>query len=148
MQSSILTPAAVLVAWSLIVMVWMVASRFGAFKTAKIDLKKAPPGGRGQDLEGRIPAVANWKSHNYTHLMEQPTLFYATVFILAMSGASGLDVRLAWAYVLIRVVHSVWQATVNRVPVRMVLFMLSSVCLMILALRALLATLASPLVTL
>jgi hypothetical protein len=80
--------------------------------------------------------------------MEQPTLFYATVFILAMSGASGLDVRLAWAYVLIRVVHSVWQATVNRVPVRMVLFMLSSVCLIILALRALLATLASPLVTL
>lgn len=148
MQSSILTPAAMLVVWSLIVMFWMVISRFGAFKAANIDIKKVPPGGRGQDLEGRIPAVANWKAHNYAHLMEQPTLFYATVIILAMSGAAALDVRLAWAYVLLRVVHSVWQATVNRVPVRMVLFMLSSLCLIVLALRALLATLASPLVTL
>lgn len=148
MQSSILTPAAVLVVWSLIMMVWMVVVRIGAFKVAKIDLSKAPPGGRGQDLEGRLPPVANWKAHNYAHLMEQPTLFYATVVILAMSGAAALDVRLAWAYVLIRVVHSVWQATINRVPVRMVLFMLSSLCLMILALRALLATMASPLVTL
>lgn len=148
MQSSILTPAAVLVVWSLIVMLWMMVSRFSAFGEAKIDLRKAPPGGRGQDLEGRIPAIANWKAHNYTHLMEQPTLFYATVFILAMSGASALDVTLAWAYALIRVVHSVWQATVNRVPVRSGLFFASSICLIILALRALVATLASPLVTL
>ena len=148
MQSSILTPAAVLVVWSLIVMLWMVVSRFSAFGEAKIDLRKTPPGGRGQDLEGRIPAVANWKAHNYAHLMEQPTLFYATVFILAMSGASGFDVTLAWAYVWIRVVHSVWQATVNRVPVRTGLFFVSSFCLIILAVRALIATLHSPLVTL
>jgi hypothetical protein len=148
MQSSILTPAAVLGVWSLIVMLWMMASRFRAFGEAKIDLRKAPPGGRGQDLEGRIPAVANWKAHNYAHLMEQPTLFYATVFILAMSGATGFDVLLAWFYVWIRVVHSVWQSTVNRIPVRSGLFFVSSICLIILAVRALIATLASPLVTL
>jgi hypothetical protein len=148
MQSSILTPAAVLVVWSLIVMLWMIASRFTALGEAKIDLRQAQPGGRGQDLEGRIPASANWKAHNYAHLMEQPTLFYATVFILAMSGATGFDVLLAWLYTWIRVVHSVWQATVNRVPMRFVFFLASSVCLIILAVRALLATLASPLVTL
>lgn len=148
MQSSILTPAAVLVVWSLIVMLWMVASRFSAFGEAKIDLKKAPPGGRGQDLEGRIPDVANWKAHNYAHLMEQPTLFYATVVILALSGTAGLDIALAWAYVLIRIVHSVWQATVNRIPMRTVLFLVSSLCLIVLALRALMATIATPLVTL
>jgi hypothetical protein len=148
MQSSILTPAAALVVWSLIIMLWMMASRVSALGEAKIDLRKAPPGGRGQDLEGRIPAVANWKAHNYAHLMEQPTLFYATVFILAMSGASGFDVLLAWLYVWIRVVHSVWQSTVNRVPVRSGLFFASSICLIVLAVRALMATLASPLVTL
>lgn len=148
MQSSILTPAAVLVVWSLIVMLWMMASRFSAFTEAKIDLRTAPPGGRGQDLEGRIPDVANWKAHNYAHLMEQPTLFYAVVFILAMSGASAFDVTLAWAYALIRIVHSVWQATVNRIPVRSSLFFASSIFLIILAIRALMATLASPLVTL
>jgi hypothetical protein len=148
MQSSILTPAAVLIVWSLIVMLWMAVTRFGAFGAAKIDLRKAPPGGRGQDLEGVLPPQVNWKAHNYTHLMEQPTLFYATVLILALSGAAALDVRLAWIYVLLRIVHSVWQATVNRIPVRSSLFFISSICLIVLAIRALLATLASPLLTL
>ena len=148
MQSSILTPAAVLIVWSQIVMLWMAVTRFGAFGAAKIDLRKAPPGGRGQDLEGVLPPQVNWKAHNYTHLMEQPTLFYATVLILALSGAGALDVRLAWIYVLLRIVHSVWQATVNRIPVRSSLFFISSICLIVLAIRALLATLASPLLTL
>lgn len=148
MQSSILTPAAVLVVWSLVVLLWLAVSRFSAFGEAKIDLRKAPPGSRGQDLEGRIPAEANWKAHNFTHLMEQPTLFYATVVILALSGASAFDISLAWAYVLLRIVHSVWQSTVNRIMVRTSLFWTSTLCLIILAIRALLATLASPLVTL
>jgi hypothetical protein len=78
--------------------------------------------------------------------MEQPTLFYATAFILALSGASSFDVTLAWGYALLRVVHSVWQGTVNRIPVRFMLFFASSLCLAVLALRALLATIASPLV--
>lgn len=148
MQQSILTPAAALVAWSLVMLLWLAVSRFSAFGAAGIDLRKAPPGGRGQDLEGRIPAPATWKAHNFTHLMEQPTLFYATVFILAMSGASHFDVSLAWAYVLIRVVHSIWQSTVNRIMVRTSLFWVSTLCLIVLAIRALLATMASPLITL
>lgn len=148
MQSSILTPAAVLVVWSLVVMLWMMITRFKAFGVAGIDLKRVPPGGRGQDLEGRIPSEVQWKAHNYSHLMEQPTLFYAAAFILALSGASGFDVTLAWGYVLLRVVHSVWQGTVNRIPVRFMLFFASSLCLAVLAIRALLATIASPLVTL
>lgn len=146
MQSSILTPAAVLVVWSLVVMLWMMVTRYKAFGVAGIDLRKAPPGGRGQDLEGRIPSEVQWKAHNYAHLMEQPTLFYAAAFILALSGASGFDVTLAWGYVLLRVVHSVWQGTVNRIPVRFMLFFASSLCLAVLAIRALLATIASPLV--
>jgi hypothetical protein len=148
MQQSILTPAAVLVVWSLVMLVWLAVSRFSAFGEAGIDLRKAPPGGRGQDLEGRIPAQANWKAHNFTHLMEQPTLFYATVFILALSGATHVDVSLAWAYVLIRIVHSIWQSTINRIPVRTGLFWVSTLCLIILAIRALFATMASPLITL
>jgi hypothetical protein len=146
MLPSILTPAAVLVVWSLIVMGWMMATRFKALGTAGIDLAKAPPGGRGQDLEGRIPGEAQWKAHNYAHLMEQPTLFYATSVILALSGASSFDIGLAWAYVLIRMVHSIWQGTVNRIPVRFALFLVSSLCLAVLAIRALFATIASPLV--
>ena len=106
-----------------------------------LDLKNATPGGRGQDLEGVLAAQINWKSHNYTHLMEQPTLFYAIVVILAIMGAGATDVLLAWAYVGLRIVHSLWQATVNKLPVRFTLFFISTGCLLALAIRAAAATL-------
>lgn len=83
-----------------------------------------------------IPDQINWKAHNYTHLMEQPTLFYATVAILAIIGPVEHDVLFAWAYVVLRIVHSIWQATVNKVPVRFTLFLLSTLCLLMLALHA------------
>lgn len=140
MQAQMLAPAAVLVAWSLIMLVWMAATRLPAL-SAIGGIGKAKPGGRGQDLEGVLPDAINWKAHNYAHLMEQPTLFYATVVIIAMLGATATDVALAWAYVAIRIVHSVWQATINRVPVRFALFVLSTGCLIALAIRALSLTL-------
>ena len=141
MQAQILAPAAVLVFWSIIMLFWTAGTRFPAMSKAKMDLSKAPPGGRGQDLEGVLPPQVQWKAHNYAHLMEQPTIFYPTVIILAIMGANGLDAMFAWAYVAIRIVHSLWQATVNRVPVRFVLFILSTLCLLVLVLRALSVTL-------
>lgn len=139
MQAQVLTPAAVLVLWSIVMLFWMAGTRLPALKQLG-GLGKAKPGGRGQDLEGVLPDEINWKAHNYAHLMEQPTLFYATVAILAILGAGALDVALAWAYVALRIVHSIWQSTVNRVPVRFSLFLLSTLCLAALALRALGAT--------
>lgn len=142
MQAQILAPAAVLVAWSLIMFFWMAATRLPAMKQASGGgLGKARPGGRGQDLEGVVPDRVNWKAHNYTHLMEQPTIFYPTVLILALMGAGALDVVFAWIYVAIRIVHSVYQSTVNVVAVRFVLFILSTGALIYLAVRALIATL-------
>lgn len=140
MQAQILTPAAVLVLWSLVMLFWMAGTRLPAIKQMG-GLGKAKPGGRGQDLEGVLPDVVNWKAHNYSHLMEQPTLFYATVAILAIMRPGTVDVALAWGYVAIRIVHSIWQATVNRVSMRFMLFLFSSLCLIGLAIRALLATL-------
>ena len=139
MQQAMLAPAAVLVAWSLIMLGWAAATRLPALSRIG-GMANAKPGGRGQDLEGVLPPVVNWKSHNYAHLMEQPTLFYAVVAILAIVGADRIDVGLAWGYVGLRVVHSLWQATVNRVPVRFTLFSLSTFCLIGLTIRAVLAT--------
>lgn len=143
MLTNMLAPAAVLVLWSLVVMTWMMRSRLAAFGAAKVDLKTAKPGGRGQQLEGVLPDQVNWKAHNYAHLMEQPTLFYAVSVILALSGAGRIDVALAWAYVVLRIAHSLWQCLVNRIPVRVQLFAASSLCLLALAIRAVVATLLS-----
>ena len=141
MQAQMLAPAAVLVLWTLIMLTWVAATRFSAMAKAGVDLKTAPPGGRGVNLDGVLPESVQWKSHNYTHLVEQPTVFYATVVILTIMGAGALDVMLAWAYVGIRIVHSLWQATVNRIPVRFSLFLLATACLLVLAVRAVMATL-------
>jgi len=138
---NILAPAAILVLWSLCVLAWMARSRFAALDAAKVNLSTTKPGSCGQDLEGVLPDAINWKAHNYTHLMEQPTLFYATVVILALSGAGLFDVLVAWAYVLLRIVHSVWQCTVNTLPTRIALFKASTICLTLLAVRAVVATL-------
>lgn len=136
MQAQILAPAVVLVLWSLLMLFWTAGTRFSAMAKQGASLKSAPPGGRGQNLEGVLPDEVNWKAHNYAHLMEQPTIFYPTVVILALVGAGAIDITLAWAYVAIRIVHSVWQATVNRIPVRFSLFLLSTFCLLVLALHA------------
>lgn len=142
MPDSLLAPGAVLALWTLIVLIWACVTRFQAFSKAGIDLKAAPPGGRGVDLEGVLPPLANWKSHNYSHLLEQPTLFYAVIVFLHLSGGStDLTRGLAWAYVILRIVHSLWQVTVNRIPVRFAIFMLASLCLLALTALSVIATL-------
>ena len=144
MQAQMLAPAAVLVAWSLVMMLWMAITRLPAMAKVGGGLKNAPRGGRGQNLEGVLPDKINWKAHNYAHLMEQPTLFYATVVILAILAPSPLAVLLAWIYVGLRIVHSVWQALVNIVSVRFLLFLAYSLALIALAILALIATLGGP----
>lgn len=135
MQAQMLAPAAVLVLWSLVMLFWTAGTRLPAI-ARNGGLGAARPGGRGQDLEGVLPDQIQWKSHNYTHLMEQPTVFYPAVVILALMGATATDIKLAWAYVGLRIVHSLWQATVNTIPVRFTLFLLSTVCLLLLAVQA------------
>ncbi|WP_226698951.1 MAPEG family protein [Qipengyuania gaetbuli] len=141
MQTQMLAPAAVLVIWSLAMLFWTAFTRFPAMKKSGMDLANAKPGGRGQDLEGVVPDKVQWKSHNYAHLMEQPTLFYAVTMIIALMGAAAGDVTAAWIYVGLRVIHSVWQATVNVVSVRFMLFIASTLALLYLAYRALALTL-------
>lgn len=140
MNSAILLPAALLVVWTLLILMWMASTRLPAMKQAGVDMG-ARPGGMGRDLEGLIPDKVNWKAHNYAHLVEQPTLFYAVVGIIALTGTGDvqLNVWLAWAYVILRVLHSLIQTLWNYVPARFLVFLISTGVLFALAIRALLA---------
>ena len=133
----ILAPVVALAGWSLVMWVWMYATRLPAMVKARIKLDATVPPGV---LTSTLPPRVRWKADNYNHLMEQPTLFYALALTLAVAGAGdGVAVWIAWAYVGLRIAHSAVQALINIIAVRFFLFVASTVCLMALAVRAAMA---------
>ena len=134
MQGDILTPMLALIVWTFVMWVWMYATRLPAMSAAGIDATKIK---RKGDLD-KLPIGVQQIADNYNHLHEQPTVFYAlAVYTHLVGAADPLNVGLAWAYVGIRVAHSLIQATVNFVPVRFFVFSASSVLLMVITGRAL-----------
>ncbi|WP_137899695.1 MAPEG family protein [Sphingomonas sp. 2SG] len=139
MQSEILRPMAALVAWTLVMLVWMLATRLPAMKAAGLRLGTLV-GTKPSDADRGLPPQAQWKAHNYNHLHEQPTLFYAICTVIALSGTgNGVNAAIAWAYVGLRVIHSLVQATTNKVGPRFMLFIASSLALAALTLHAVMA---------
>ena len=138
---AILQPVVVLAAWTMVMWFWLYGTRIPALSAAKVnpdDLVHDP----SKSLETVLPPPVMWKAHNYNHLHEAPTVFYAVAIVLAVIGAGdGLNAQLGWAYVLLRVIHSLIQAIVNRVMLRFWVFALSSFVLMALVGRAAIAVL-------
>lgn len=137
----ILKPLAVLAAWTMVMWVWMYATRIPAInKLPKPTEPGADQGWTAAKLESLLPREVQWKAHNYNHLHEAPTVFYAVALALALIGqGDGLNAQIAWVYVALRIVHSIFQATVNKVMPRFLLFAASSLALMALVLHLLIA---------
>ncbi len=134
MQRALLKPTVALVLWTFVMWTWMYATRLPAMRRAR--MKPDPAAPRGEQM-ATLPPEVRWKADNYNHLFEQPTLFYAVALTLvALGDESALSIGLAWGYVGLRVVHSLFQAVVNKIEVRFVLFALSSLVLLTLAVRA------------
>lgn len=128
--SPLLAPVVTLIAWSLVMLIWLAIKRAPFVR----DQSKIPPGTRGEDMP---PGPHNWPAHNYQHLMEQPTLFYAIVLSLVLMGFDApINVYLAWGYVGLRIVHSMVQSTVNIVRIRFLIFLLATICLLCLTVHA------------
>ncbi len=131
-----LPPVVALAAWTMVMWAWMYATRLPALGAARIDLDEMARD-PATSLDDVLPVGVQWKAHNYNHLHEAPTVFYAVAIVLAIIGqGDGLNAQLAWAYVALRLVHSIVQATVNKVMWRFVLFLLSSMVLIGLVVRA------------
>ncbi|MBX9643658.1 MAG: MAPEG family protein [Novosphingobium sp.] len=138
-QADILQPLAVLAGWTMIMWIWMYVTRIPAMGKAGID-SKTLVGGTGKNLDEVLPGEIQWIAHNYNHLHEAPTVFYAVALALAITGqGDGLNAQIAWGYVLLRIAHSLVQALWNRVLVRFLLFALSSLCLIALTLHLVLS---------
>jgi len=134
LNSPILAPVVTLVLWTMVMWAWLYATRIPAMVRGKIKPDNTIP---PSELASMLPPQVRWKADNYNHLMEQPTLFYAIALTLALLGqGGGLNADLAWGYVIIRVAHSLVQALINVILLRFAIFMLGSVVLLALALRA------------
>ena len=134
-----LQPVVALAGWTMVMWLWMYATRLPAMTAAKLDPDSLVQGPK-KSLDDLLPHKVQWKAHNYNHLHEAPTVFYAAALLLALIGeGDGTNAVIAWAYVGLRVIHSLIQATVNKVALRFMVFALSSLCLIALIVRAAMA---------
>ena len=136
---AILQPVVALAAWTMVMWFWLYGTRIPALSAAKVDPEELV-NDPAVSLDNILPPQVQWKAHNYNHLHEAPTVFYAVAITLAIIGqGDGLNAQVGWAYVGLRVIHSIIQSTINKVTVRFGIFALSSFCLMFLVARAALA---------
>ena len=115
-QLALLTPVLVLIIWTFIIFLIMAFGRV-SFMNNPQDAAES------KDYKDNLPAWVNRTADNYNHLFEQPVAFYAvTLSIALINNFDSLVVQLAWAYALIRVIHSLVQLSINIVLVRFFLF--------------------------
>lgn len=139
-MTSIMTPVLALIVWTFVIWLWMYATRLPAMRAAGINAARM----KRRDELDVLPDAVKQIADNYNHLHEQPTVFYALAIYTQLAGAADpLNLGLAWAYVGLRVVHSLIQCTTNFVPWRFLVFSASSVVLMVIAGRNVLALLAA-----
>ena len=130
--TAILQPVIALGLWTGVMMLWMYATRIPAIGNADIpDDQMGHPAGMLM-----LPSEVRRIADNYNHLFEQPTLFYAIAIAIAVAGhVDAWAVNLAWAFVALRVVHSLVQSTANIVMLRFSIFMISWLVLIAMIVR-------------
>ncbi|MGH8178836.1 MAG: MAPEG family protein [Steroidobacter sp.] len=140
MQPNIMTPVLALILWTFAIWTWMYVTRIPAMRTAGIDASRI----KRKDELDVLPVSVKQIADNYNHLHEQPTVFFALAIYCHLVGvADPLNVGLAWAYVGLRVAHSLIQCTFNFVPVRFLVFAASTIVLIIIAIRNVVALAAT-----
>ena len=135
-NTQILWPILSMMLLTLIVWVYMYVTRLGHIKSARIDPQELTTAYRAAK---HFPEHIAYPSENLRNLFELPVLFYALCLYLYVTEAvDSLYLVLAWAFVVLRVVHSAIHCTINRVHWRFIAYMLSSTALWVMLLRAVL----------
>jgi hypothetical protein len=135
----ILQPVVALAIWTMVMWAWMYATRIPEMRRLKVDPDKLATD-PDTTLDRLLPPQVQWKAHNYNHLHEAPTVFYAIAIVLAIIGqGDGFNATLGWAYFALRVIHSLVQAISNKIMLRFAVFALSSLVLIALILHAAIA---------
>ena len=136
MNHLILQPILFMGLLSTVMMIWMYATRIPAAKVLELEGVDMQELSHPAAVSGIFPSRVERIADNYNHLWEQPTLFYAIIFVIWAQGHTDtVHLYLAWSYCGLRLIHSLVQCTVNSVWLRFSVFMLSWVALASMLLR-------------
>ena len=124
----LLYPMAAMVLLTSCVAMVMLRRRFAAARNREVSVDDFRIYQFGEDAPEKMIAAGR----NFTNLFETPVLFYAVCLSTMVLGTTDLPmVVMAWAYVVVRCVHSNVHVTHNKVMVRLRIFAVS--CLLMLA---------------
>ena len=133
---SILDPMLGMLVWSGVVVALLMSTRLPVIVKQWGRLQYAK---HSEEVRPKMSDRLRYVTDNYNHLFEQPTLFYATLVYIHLAGtANDANVSLAWAYVVMRVIHSLIQLIGNNVSWRAASFATSSAILIMMIIMELL----------
>jgi hypothetical protein len=133
-SSAIFAPFFVMMFLTLVVWAYMYARRIPFINSLKLkpeDLAKP-----GELARLSPPAVSN-PSDNLKNLFEIPVLFYAlALFLFVTNRVDALYLAAAWVFVAFRAAHSLVHCTFNHVLLRFSLYLVATVAVWFMLVRA------------
>ena len=130
-------PMLAMMVLTLLVWLYMFVVRVGFAQKNKLDIEqfKTPA-----DVQALIPGDESASSNNFKNLFELPVIFYALCLYLTVTlQVDSLYVNCAWAFVVLRVLHSLIHCSYNKVAHRFAVYILSSIALWVMVVRAFLS---------
>ena len=125
---AVLYPMFALAAWTLIVLLLIPIVRVRSARRREIVVDDFKYG-----ESATVPPAVSLPNRNYMNLLELPMLFYVICIVLYVTaGASTTTIALAWAFVALRIVHSLVHLTYNGVVHRLAAFTAANVALAVL----------------
>jgi hypothetical protein len=136
-QTAIFAPFFTTVWLTLIVWVYMYVRRISFIRGSKLKSRDLAVPGMLAKLSP--PAVLN-PSDNLTNLFEIPVIFYAlALYLFVTKQVDAIYVDAAWVFAAFRVLHSAIHCTINIVMLRFYLYLISTLAVWFIAIRAAIA---------
>jgi hypothetical protein len=132
-QSAIFVPFFLMMLLTLVVWFYMYSRRIPFLQKSKINLNQLTP---AELARISPPAVSN-PSDNLKNLLELPTLFYALALYLYITNTvDAIFLVAAWIFLGFRIFHSAVHCTINIVILRFWLYLISTLALWFMVIRA------------
>jgi hypothetical protein len=136
-QTAIFAPMFATMFLTLVVWVYMYVRRISFITSSKLSPGElATPGA----LARLSPAAVSNPSDNLKNLFEVPVIFYAlALYLFVIKQVDALYVDAAWVFVAFRILHSAVHCTFNLVMLRFYLYLIATLAVWFMMIRAAIA---------